>query len=355
MKPSITLSMIVKNESHVIERCLNSVKPIINYWTIADTGSTDNTPEIIKQCMKDIPGELFHHEWQDFSTNRNLILNESKKHGDYTFIIDADDIFQVDDILKFEELNELSYNIDILYGNIIYQRPQLIHNSVKAQYIGVLHEYLALPNGVFSTTFKGGKIIIYGSGGRSKDPEKYYKDAMLFEKELQKDPNNPRSVFYCAQSWRDAGYPEKAIEKYLQRANMGCWIEEQYMSLIEAGKLMINTNQESEKIENILIRAYNLYSIRAESLYYLSEYFRKLNKFDKSYFYAKLGNNIKLPESGLFLEYPCYQWKLQDNLAIAAYYIGKKQEAGDINRSLLNNQHLPAHEVDRIKTNLSFC
>ena len=46
--------MIVKNEAHVIERCLQSVKSIIDYWVIVDTGSTDGTQKIIKKYLKNM-------------------------------------------------------------------------------------------------------------------------------------------------------------------------------------------------------------------------------------------------------------------------------------------------------------
>ena len=46
---NLTLSMIVKNEAPNIQRCLESVAPFIDYYVIADTGSTDNTKEIIKK------------------------------------------------------------------------------------------------------------------------------------------------------------------------------------------------------------------------------------------------------------------------------------------------------------------
>ena len=57
---NLTLSMIVKNEAPNIERCLASVAPFINYYVICDTGSTDNTKEIIKKFFdeKGIPGEI---------------------------------------------------------------------------------------------------------------------------------------------------------------------------------------------------------------------------------------------------------------------------------------------------------
>src|SRR5690348_5608822 len=67
----ICLSMIVKNEAPVIERCLRSVKPYVHAWAVSDTGSTDGTQDIIRKFMADLPGELIERPWVDFSANRN--------------------------------------------------------------------------------------------------------------------------------------------------------------------------------------------------------------------------------------------------------------------------------------------
>jgi glycosyltransferase involved in cell wall biosynthesis len=91
MKKTICLNMIVKNESHVIERCLESVKKIIDYWVIVDTGSEDGTQEIIKQVLKDIPGELHERPWINFEYNRNEALSLALDKADYIFFIVADD------------------------------------------------------------------------------------------------------------------------------------------------------------------------------------------------------------------------------------------------------------------------
>src|ERR1700722_13597203 len=79
----ICLNMIVKNESHVIERCLASVKGIIDYWVIVDTGSTDGTQEIITNYLKDIPGELIERPWKNFGFNRTEALLLAREKGDY--------------------------------------------------------------------------------------------------------------------------------------------------------------------------------------------------------------------------------------------------------------------------------
>lgn len=70
---NLTLSMIVKNEAPNIQRCLESVAKYIDYYVICDTGSTDNTKEIIKNFFdsKGIPGEILDHEWKHFGHNRS--------------------------------------------------------------------------------------------------------------------------------------------------------------------------------------------------------------------------------------------------------------------------------------------
>jgi hypothetical protein len=81
-KKSICLNMIVKNESHVIIQTLTNLCSHIDfsYWVICDTGSTDNTKELICDFFKgkNIKGELFQHEWKDFGHNRSFPLPTMK-------------------------------------------------------------------------------------------------------------------------------------------------------------------------------------------------------------------------------------------------------------------------------------
>ncbi|MCI5129967.1 MAG: glycosyltransferase, partial [Candidatus Electrothrix sp. EH2] len=76
MKTNICLNMIVKNETPVLGRLFASVKNIIDYYVIADTGSTDGTPEFIAREMEryGISGEVLCHDWVNYGHNRNLAL-----------------------------------------------------------------------------------------------------------------------------------------------------------------------------------------------------------------------------------------------------------------------------------------
>lgn len=351
---TVCLSMIVKNEAHCIEKCLESVKPFIDYWIICDTGSTDNTEEVIRKCLDSIPGEIHNHKWEDFATNRNKALELAKDKADYTFIIDADDHL-VTQNNPFQNLTALTYKILFNHGSIQYYRTQLISNSINCKYIGVLHEYLETPNGMEAQTLPDCHIFYGATGARSKNPAKYLHDAETFEKTLKTDPNNSRNVFYCAQSYRDANYLAKALTYYIKRSEMGGWHEEVYVALLEAAKLTERIRPfDSTTVESAYLKAFNFYPTRSESLYYLSVYCRTRSFYDKAYFFSKIGISINKPTEGLFIDMPCYNWKLADELAISSYYIGKKAESKMLNINLLKRSDLTPADRERISKNLKF-
>lgn len=99
MMTKISLVMIVKNESHVIERCLASVLPVIDTWVIVDTGSTDGTQQKIKDFFDrvGIPGKLYERPWVDFGHNRSELLELARPEADYSLMIDADEILEFED------------------------------------------------------------------------------------------------------------------------------------------------------------------------------------------------------------------------------------------------------------------
>ena len=347
--------MIVKNEAHCIVKCLESVKNYIDYWIVCDTGSTDGTQEIIKNYMRDVPGELHQHDWVDFSTNRNKALKLAESNGDYILVIDADDYLVCQSSDAFKELSAPAYRINFKHANITYQRVQLFKSNVGAKYIGVLHEYLDLPGNIIQEELLDCYIQYGALGARSQDPDKFLKDAKIFEEELKKDSSNSRNVFYCAQSYRDARKPESALSFYIKRSEMGGWSEEVYVSLLEAAKIIEKLFEDNPLVvQSSYLRAINYLPARSEAIYYLCLFCRKNKLFEHSYNFAKLGIDNKVPTSGLFVEPDCYNWKIQEELGLAAYYIGKQKEFEDITKSLLKNPHVPKHEADRIKGNIKY-
>ena len=288
----VGLCMIVKNESQVIVRCLESVRSLVDYVLIEDTGSTDGTQKIIRDWLNEagLPGEVYGEPWQDFAYNRShaLAMLRENKEVDYALVIDADDwvIFENGfDAAAFKKTltNDL-YDVEFRHPRRIsrYRRAQICSNGMNFRYRGVLHEFLQAPPGTISRgTTAGFYISSAREGARSQDPEKYRKDVAILERVLQseKDPFlRSRYTFYLARSYEDAGEKEKALENFLKRAELGYWTEEIFMSLYSAGQLRRKLGQPVEEVIATFLRASDAAPSRAEALHAASQLCREKNR-----------------------------------------------------------------------------
>jgi len=240
---SICLNMIVKDESHIIEKTLNNIisQIPITYWIISDTGSSDNTREIITDFFKEknIPGELLNDEWKDFSHNRTIALNYAFNKTDYLFFFDADDYIHG----NIELPAKLTEDIYLLQfgGNIEYTRPLLVSNRIKWKYVGVLHELLVNIGPINKTIGINGKYWIQSgrTGSRNLNPNKYRDDGLTLEKafENEKDDTNLRDryAYYAGQSFKDAGMYEKATEWFEKSLYLNIGLQYKYITCIYLG------------------------------------------------------------------------------------------------------------------------
>ena len=257
---TIGLCMIVKNEAKVILRCLDSVRPLLDFVLIEDTGSTDGTQTIIRDWLDRVglPGVVIDEPWRDFAYNRTDALAKLREHPeiDYAFMIDADDRIEIDagfDVAAFKaDMTADFYDVEIRHGPIRHHRPQIYRNLLNFSYRGVVHEFVDAPQGELSrATAPGFHMVIVGGGGRSQDREKFQRDAALLERALDTEQDAfliSRYTFYLAQSYRDFGAKEKALARYLARADMGFWDDEVYVSLNEAAKLQADAGRPADEV-----------------------------------------------------------------------------------------------------------
>jgi len=255
-KKTICLNMIVKNEAHIIKETFDNILKYIplSYWVISDTGSTDGTQQVIKDYFKskNIDGELFEDEWRDFGYNRTLALQHANKKTDYLFIFDADDSIHGNFKLPENHLfNAEMYNLKFGGDSVAYVRPLLINNCLEWKFNGVLHEFLTCTSKkVEGITLNGNYYIESGrKGSRSKDPDKYKKDAEILKKAYYTDLQKPdkglsnRYAFYCAQSYKDSGMVKDSIEWYTIVADkIDTWVQERYYSCFILGDLYMRQN-----------------------------------------------------------------------------------------------------------------
>jgi glycosyltransferase involved in cell wall biosynthesis len=85
-RPTVSLTMIVRDEEHNLPDCLASVRGLFDEVVVVDTGSVDRTAELA--C--ELGARVVDFPWvDDFAAARNAALGEAT--GDYAFWLDADD------------------------------------------------------------------------------------------------------------------------------------------------------------------------------------------------------------------------------------------------------------------------
>jgi hypothetical protein len=347
--------MIVKNEAPVIRRCLDSVRPIIDHWIIVDTGSTDGTPDIIRAHLRDLPGSLYERPWCNFAINRSEALVLARPCGDYSLIIDADDQLEIPENFSIPALRADSYTIDIHSDGIRYRRPQLVRNSLPWRYEGVLHEYLVCE--AATTSHLALTLHINHDGARRRDPLTYQHDVELLEKALETETDTfriARYTFYLAQSYRDSGHTEKAIEAYLRRAKLGSWDQEIFMSLYMVAQLKQEGGASPETTLALYEQATHVCPFRAEAAYRASRLCRLRNEFERGYAIAKEAIGLPLPEDGLFIEAWIYEYGLLDELAVNAYWSGHYRDCLDASLRALAQGKVPPGDQLRFVENARF-
>lgn len=349
----ICLNMIVKNESPVIRRCLDSVKSLIDYWVIVDTGSSDGTQEIIQEVLRDIPGELHQCPWVDFEHNRNEALTLAKTKADYLLMIDADEVLSFSPEFVMPLLDKDCYFITVREAKSDYQRLFLISTHFAWRWEGVLHETLISDEPKTFDLMEGVvNLSRTADGFRSQDPQKYAKDARILEAALEKDPTNSRYVFYLAMSYRNAGEYKLALQNYQKRATMGGWDEEVFWSLYQGALFQEYFRADSATVIDGYTKAYQYRPSRAEPLYRLANYYLQRGDYFLAYITAKHALSIQMPADHVFVERWIYIYGLHLTFANCAFEVKQYGEAAESCRYLLSQPDLPPEIRQTIQNNL---
>ena len=362
---TICLNMIVKDESHIIIDTLKNLCSYIffDYWVISDTGSSDNTKELITNFFKErgIPGELVEHKWIDFAHNRTQALDCAFNKTDYLFIFDADDSVVGDFKLPTTYIYD---QYKCKFGSdFVYFRPLLITNRKRWRWKGVLHEFLENLEPVDgSDTIEGNYHLVSGrSGNRSKNPNKYFDDATILKeahyKEFKTDYGlSCRYAFYCAQSYKDAGekYQDMAIEWYKKCLDLNMWIQEKYYSCFTIGEIYSRQKDYNNALK-YWCKTIEYDPERIEGIVSAANYLRSDGQhLLVNTLYHKFKNYKRNLENKLFFFQTMYNDKLEYENTISAYYVNDKQSGYECFKQIWNNNLLDYHLIKSSITNFKY-
>ena len=290
----INLCVIVKNGGDDFKNMLIQNLPIIDRWTILDTGSTDNTIENIKEILVGKKkGELFEEPFVDFKTSRNKCIDLA---GDTCkFILMLDDTYiiknkgrQFVNFVRDDQYSD-SFSFFIKDDDVEYTSNRLIKTDRKhIRYLFKIHEVITPINNI--------NVIIPIDDTFIEDTKSDYMnnrtinrkqmDLKLLFDEIRDDPDNPRHYYYVAQTYNCIGDYEKTLEYFLLRyhhpdPNKISFLQEKHDAIFEAGRTAnFKLNRDWEESKKYYEWAYETDNGRPESLYFLGMHYYLQNTLE---------------------------------------------------------------------------
>ncbi|MBM6767742.1 glycosyltransferase [Bacillus cereus] len=391
----LCLCMIVKNESRIMERCLNATKSIVDFVSICDTGSTDNTPEIIENWCKEneIPGTVHHEPFKNFGYNRSLAVSLAQKtypEADYLLILDADMILEVDPNFDKTSLTEDHY-LTLQYDvHIKYWLTRLLKASLPWKSVGVTHEYWDIDRSKVGANYNTRvarleTLVVNDPGDGGSKADKFERDERLLLQGINDPETTPdlhiRYLFYLAQTYFHLSQFENSIKWYKKRVEAGGWVEEVFYSLLRIGFCYEQLANRSANKQNEVTdadeketvkgqeeqylalavfyfqKAWEYRPTRAELLYQLARLYRLRSQNNIALMYALQGKEIPFPKDDLlFVDYHVYDYLFDYEISISAFYIPHKKHLGAVSQKYLESikEKIPFHIANIVENNAKF-
>ncbi len=325
----IVLLLMVKNESRIIERCLQHALPHVDAIALLDTGSTDDTVARATAFLQahGIPHHIGTDPFVNFGVSRTrsfqvaqalCITQNWDPTTTYALAVDADMNICPRPAFRNYPLTLNGYSLIQDNGNIKYYNMRLMKCSHPWKCIGATHEYWSgdptdkIPYEVFSIDDKN-------DGGCKAD--KFERDVRLLTEEIVQDPNNGRAHYYLGQSLKDLGRFDEAIRMFKRRIELGGWAEEVWYAHYQIAKCYGHKNDELQ-MERWMNKAHQYRPQRAEPLYHLTKHFRETSQHYKAYHYYQKGRFIPYPKDDvLFIEDQVYKGLFEYENTILACYV----------------------------------
>uniref|UniRef100_A0A6C0JXH7 Glycosyltransferase 2-like domain-containing protein n=1 Tax=viral metagenome TaxID=1070528 RepID=A0A6C0JXH7_9ZZZZ len=301
----IDLCIMVKNGGEQFEQMLENNIHLIDKWTILDTGSTDDTINIInKTLVGKKKGKLYQEKFINFRDSRNRLLELAGETCKYTLMLD-DTYVVKGDLRSF--LNEVrgdqfadSFSLYIKSDDVEYGSNRILRTDRHLKYLFKIHEVIQENNNM--------NVVIplercYIMDGRyeymeERTMQRKQLDLQLLKEEINENPHNPRSYYYMAQTYNLLKDYENAYKYFMLRAehHVEGFLQEKIDAIFECARCAnFKLNKPWSECEVLYKRAYELDKSRPDSIYFLGiHYFLEGNK-KTAYEYFKLAFEIGYP------------------------------------------------------------
>lgn len=256
----ISAAIIVKNEEDIIQRCLDCVSLFADEIVVVDTGSDDKTKEIAARHPK---VKLFDSEhfgtWTHFSEfSFSVAKNEAVEKCSGTWVIwwDADDFIDEDNARKIRNLADTTeetclYSFNIKYGPMSFEHCRMFRNghNIKFDEAHSVHEYL---NTLGHPNYSRHEVVIQHIPGNKHMPSGERNIAIMEKDYNERGMDDPRTLFYLANGYREAGRQDDAIEFYKKYLNKSQWGEERFFARYYLAQALVHKSRFAEARQEAL-------------------------------------------------------------------------------------------------------
>ncbi len=329
----LTLTMIVKDEARNLAPTLASIKPFIDRWVIADTGSTDGTPDVVREAMTGVPGELVEIPFVNFAETRNRGLDACGEHTEFILWLDAEDLLQGGEALRrflTRERKQRGRDREAYYlrvdAGFAWNSPRVLRSRARWRFRGVVHEVLTHEDRIAPTIRVPDVLILHNRAEHSveRTRRRWERDRLLLEDELAEHPADTRATFYLAQTHACLGQIEPAIAAYQRRILLGGWREEVYESKYQIATLSEQAGRPWPEVLALYLDAHAFAPHRAEPLYQIALHHNLRGEHALAVLYARRALDLPFPEQDqLFVLEDVYRWKAADLMGSSAFWIGE--------------------------------
>jgi tetratricopeptide (TPR) repeat protein len=338
-KNILELCMIVKNGSTTIRNVLNSVKDSIDSWSILDTGSSDGTQEIIKECMKDIPGTLYEESFVDFSSCRNKIMSLAGKKCKYVLMLDDSHEFtgikNLRDVLENSNIRSYSIPVYNKNNNLVYQSRIVLRTTANLKYTHKIRECIYDKNKATKTDKEVYILDIEDSIHMERSNKRVKNDTKILLEEHKKNTMDLRPIYHLIKISQDSSDKEKycdiflnALRKNLNKnKNKEINIHELYECYLEIARIYTDLNKPWKEIEIFYSRAYQTCQFRAEPLYMIACYYFKEGNFDYAGELLSKIFQYPVPDIEYKIDHTVYKFEIPFLYANVLLKKGMKKEA----------------------------
>ncbi len=386
----LALNFICKDESPVIENMLESAKGIVDLIVVNDTGSTDGTQQIIKNFGEKhgIPTYVFERPFDDFENSRNHAMqklrdvvkelgwNADQVHG---FWFDCDETLVIDTKFNKAQFTKDLYMINTYIGQMKYTRNTFFKVSKPFRWYGPVHEFIVcdeqnITSGLAENIHVDVKMT--GNSWMGDIAEKYASHSYKLEAYINKNRQDPRWIFYTAQSWHDAASIKdnkeeneerlrRSIKYYRERTQRtDGYAEEIYYAQYRIGTIMRILEEPWHLTHMELLKAYQIDPMRGESIKVIIDYYLQIGDWNMAYLYSKFAKTTfhgknPYPTRLLFVDEATYIWKFAEAHAAASYYTGRMDEAKQTYHEIVNltkthPQYFSQDDLNKIQMNGQF-